>query len=480
MGSTGPLITDPRYSLLMLILHSRGLYGATFNAVAAKLADRGVAVAQLSEAHADVAAPSTELMTATAFAAEWYTANRAWIYDDDALWTRLVDIERELAVPTILRAYHIERVANYFARRGVVPIKRREWLTRICMYRDLVADMIDRWHPDVFLSEPLTGMFHYVAYHMLQRAGARYVAISPSRVVNNHFVMTSRAEGDFPDIELRLRSVENPQAEAQALLARMRSGSITQGKAQAVGKVSNPPITRRLATAARLIRQPANPFALSVADNVRRVGQLYLNRWVAGTTSTFEKAAVPNPYLVYFLQFEPEVSTLQWSYEHPDQIAFIEGIARRLPARYRLAVKEHPHHRGYRATTDYRRLRALPNVQVLDPAVPSAPLLRGSSGVVTLTGTVGFEGLVLGKPVHAVGHAFYTGFPGVFRDFEAFLKAVDNGSPPLDDEALTAAIADIAARSYPGLADPITPGFRDEENIIALAAAFAQLQKGAE
>ena len=114
----------------------------------------------------------------------------------------------------------------------------------------------------------------------------------------------------------------------------------------------------------------------------------------------------------YFpLHYDPEMATLALAPYYADQISAIKAIAHALPINVSLYVKEHPPMIGYRARKFYKEILKVPNVKLIDPKVSGFSLVKQSELITTLTGTAGWEGILLKKPVIAFGEVFYNKFP---------------------------------------------------------------------
>jgi hypothetical protein len=161
-------------------------------------------------------------------------------------------------------------------------------------------------------------------------------------------------------------------------------------------------------------------------------------------------------YWFYPLHLEPEAVVLYQSHGiYTNQVKLIENIAGQLPPGHLLYVKDHPHDIGYRDAADYRRLNAVPNIRLLDAGVPGKQVIRHAYGVVTITGTAGFEAMLMRKPVVAFGTTFYTGYEGVsqldhIRELRATLHGLTPESLP-DDEALLDYLEAYFASIHPGM-----------------------------
>lgn len=158
-------------------------------------------------------------------------------------------------------------------------------------------------------------------------------------------------------------------------------------------------------------------------------------------------------YAYYTLHHQPELTTMIWAPYWQDQLALIENIARSLPVRMRLYVKEHQTMLGLRPLSYYDRLMRIPNVRLVDPLMSSQELARNASVVLTITGTVGWEALMLGVPVITFGSCFYNAIDAVqkcraIEDLPSLIRtAVED--PPDAAEQTRFFLAALLAESFP-------------------------------
>jgi capsule polysaccharide modification protein KpsS len=163
-------------------------------------------------------------------------------------------------------------------------------------------------------------------------------------------------------------------------------------------------------------------------------------------------------YYFYPLHLEPEAVVLYHAHGlYTNQVKLIQNIAAQLPPGVLLYVKDHPHDHGYRSADDYLALKAVPNIRLLDSSVSGKEVIAHSMGVITQTGTAGFEALLLGKQVYTFGKTFYSPAPGVvylrnIRDLRAALYTADE-RPPVSDAALHRYLTAYFAALHPGLTD---------------------------
>lgn len=116
-------------------------------------------------------------------------------------------------------------------------------------------------------------------------------------------------------------------------------------------------------------------------------------------------------YCLYPLHFEPEIALQIYGRPFQNQIEVARMLALALPAGMKLVVKEHPRAAGFRPRGYYKKLLSIPNVILALPEEPSHRLVRTASLVAIITGNIGLEAAVLGKPVLVLGQADYSVLP---------------------------------------------------------------------
>jgi hypothetical protein len=147
-------------------------------------------------------------------------------------------------------------------------------------------------------------------------------------------------------------------------------------------------------------------------------------------------------FVFYALQEEPEISLGQISPEFFFQQAAIAALSRDLPAGVLLGVKETIHAIGRRPVGFYDQVRAFKNVVMIDPRESGIATARAAAAVATVTGTVGLEAAVLGRPVIAFGRHNHYAVLGHVQVPESL-----GDLRPILDRALDAAFDADAARA---------------------------------
>ena len=119
-------------------------------------------------------------------------------------------------------------------------------------------------------------------------------------------------------------------------------------------------------------------------------------------------------FFMFPLHYEPEVTLDLLAPYFRDQLSLIKYIAQSLPVNHRLLVKEHPGMKGRRNPSFYKEIEGIKNVILLDLNFDSYNVLdaKNCKGLIVINSTVGFEAVLLGKPVISFGKTFYA-IPGV-------------------------------------------------------------------
>lgn len=107
--------------------------------------------------------------------------------------------------------------------------------------------------------------------------------------------------------------------------------------------------------------------------------------------------------VLFPLQVEPEISLIALSPEFNNSLEAITWISKSLPTDVYLVVKEHPNAFGVRSKRYWNNLRRMPNVVLAHPKVSSLEWLDRCSLVATITGTMGYEAVYMGRPVLSFG-----------------------------------------------------------------------------
>ncbi|KYG77051.1 capsular polysaccharide biosynthesis protein [Roseivirga ehrenbergii] len=141
--------------------------------------------------------------------------------------------------------------------------------------------------------------------------------------------------------------------------------------------------------------------------------------------------------ILYFpLHFQPELTTSPDGGMFSQQWSAIKAVADNFKEGYVILVKEHPsqfliNSKHVRSELFYKGILSIgSNIKLVSLDLSSEKILKQTSGVITITGTVGFEAILNEKPVLFFGDAKYNTIRGAFNflkegDLAVFAQHVD-------------------------------------------------------
>lgn len=159
-------------------------------------------------------------------------------------------------------------------------------------------------------------------------------------------------------------------------------------------------------------------------------------------------------FLFYTLHVDPEASTMVISPYQTNQLTVLEAIAKSKAIDQILIVKEHLTMIGRRPKDYYEKINALPGVYLIDPREPSFKFINKAEAVLTLTGTSGFEAVLLKKPAVFLGNFIYQFIGEGFvltNDLSALPEILNNlhEIKPAEDETLIRLLAAVKEVAFP-------------------------------
>ena len=137
-----------------------------------------------------------------------------------------------------------------------------------------------------------------------------------------------------------------------------------------------------------------------------------------------------------------------------NQLAVIEALSKSLPFGMDLVLKEHPTMVGFRPSGFYDALGRMPKVSLASPFENTFALMRQADLICTITGTAGWEAILLRKPVLVIGEMVpylclgqgLEHCPELTGLRMAILSALNR--PPASEECLELFLASILNQSF--------------------------------
>ena len=328
---------------------------------------------------------------------------------------RVREIEERLGLPVYKAASNYllygRFVKQYGGRWGYLE-REEEILRAFVGAYDELSRVFEETRPDVVFYETLDFIASYVAFALARSRGVfglefRFSPLGQGRV--------------FPAFGLFRRNVllehlyehrdairPESYASADDVLSALRErlGGALYAKMHRTLVRENSPFNPR-----RILPALLDPrSAVRGLQNIRWHARCAANRlWLGRHLS---RQVPEQPYLIFFMQHIPEASTCSEAPRWVDQDMVIEQLAINAPGHLRVVVKEHPRSYGHRGPAFFGPLQNLPNVTLCHPSTDNYELISGAEAVVAINGSVGLEGILLGKRVGILGRSSYSIYRG--------------------------------------------------------------------
>ncbi|MBT4074679.1 MAG: hypothetical protein HOE75_13440 [Chloroflexi bacterium] len=342
--------------------------------------------------------------------------------------------------------------------------------------------LFDEVNPDLVVGFVCSTLGEYAAYLVAQDRGVTYLNLRPTRLANYMGLGTTPNEPSeivrdrFNEYAGGLR--DEWWGIAEEYLARTREGdaryegvvlpsrlttaqaSRTNGKGRSLKRALR--LDRVLRDEIKIRKSAPKgdhgvpgrilPFLYKNVFNprlARRVHKSLRNDYV-----TLDDMA-GKPYAFFPLHMEPEATLLIYSRAYMNQIEVVRNIAYNLPVGMQLVVKEHPVALGKRSPSFYQKLLDVMNVKIADPSTAARPWVEGATMVANISGSVGLEAAILGRPVLTLGNTPYELLPsGMVRKVTELPRLSSEIHSLIseyrkDEDALMCYVAAVMSRSAP-------------------------------
>lgn len=292
-------------------------------------------------------------------------------------------------------------------------------------------DIFEKYSIEVVLYENVSNAFAHFAFFVAREKGAQYCGIGGSRLPGRFSVTADPLQDDEPEKifeEIRSGRIEvgaETKHWCERYLANIESVVPDYMRINGLDNISLVKKYVRLDRLKKVVSLVAHStsksyYAFQVGNPLRTYFNLFRRNVARKVKVLFLRNYYQDPvegdrFLLYPMHFHPESSTSILAGTYLDEYEVVRNIAFNLPQGLKLYVKDHVSAWGYPSLDFYAKLRRLPNVRVLPPNAPTKELIKKSEAVITLTSTVGYEALLLGKKVFLYGSVFYSFHKDVIR-----------------------------------------------------------------
>ena len=297
--------------------------------------------------------------------------------------------------------------------------------------------LFDELEPDVVVGFICVTMLDYLVYLFARARGVRYFNLSPTRI-GDRISLVSTLNDPSPELSGSFARILKTAQSPHMDLARRYLKRVREEHARYEGVVcpSDKPAlkldAKKLSKVDDLLRVAASyrKYRCSAAASDNHVpdpARMRFFSWVRNPLLAKKVRKYLQPryvtaehlaktkYVFFPLHTEPEVSLLVYGRPYLNQTEIIRMLALSLPVDTVLVVKEHPWMVGKRSLKSYAKMLEIPRVRLADPRLEARVLIQGASLVSVVTGSVGLEAAMLGKPVLTFGDCPFNLLPMVRR-----------------------------------------------------------------
>ena len=334
-----------------------------------------------------------------------------------------------------------------------------------------MARLFEQQHFDGFLSEPVALFITHVVFYHCRKSGTRPL-LWCNTYFSGYFYFANKSEISKP-VRRSPLSVADTAALRESVTAYVhgvagdRAGPVYHHafsgiKSSRLGYFKqrsgrSPLVLRagmvsRLIQVARVARVMLARFRFPSGSDFMTAGAVAEHRFYL--RCLFASASIydtpPQVYsivnVVYPLQYEPEASLLYFAPHHVNQVSFVETVLRALPHGKVLWVKEHPNQFGALNEAPWRALKKrYDNLRFVHGRQNGRELIKKSALLVTISSTMGLDGLLLGRKVLVGGEVFYSRFTGAIRteSYLALARELNNRANYEDSDNLAANVEEL-------------------------------------
>ncbi len=352
----------------------------------------------------------------------------------------LKDLEHELGMPNLWPYLAIDRIVMFDQLRKEYPhntprYSHEEMMKILQVKARTVINFLDKEKPDAIVLPNIGSTAAFLLYNLAKKRGIKILYIAMLSI-KDKYIISERYDASTGVEEIFKRNLSGPQKSKFYEEAKQHIHTF-RNKPQYYDVEADPtkqPVNRLKQLQFILPKnffRSFSWFAHLINEyfvTSYRYDYSYVHPWdyfkdrvqrkirnLFGVNDLYDTYNPNEDYAFFPLHFEPETTLLLLAPFHTDQTHIIKQIARSLPLHYKLYVKEHPYMAGYRTRQFYKELKKIPNVKLIDPAIPALDIAQHTKLITTINGSTAWEGLMFKKPAICFGYQFYNSLSMVKR-----------------------------------------------------------------
>ncbi len=398
-------------------------------------------------------------------------------------------------------AASFDKLSMYEEKYDAKPIWKYIYTDRFLIYQDadfcmrqtvcffeFFEELIEKYKIQLYTDEPVATLFTYVGYLVCKKQNVKYfhqfVVRGGGQELSRHYYVQDQYQNNLDFDENYMEREYSPEIEeaAEKFLSISESQNDKPNNMKIVAKKTkferNPFLTIALYIKQRFLNPNTKDKGAYIYYQVWRTALDPLtNQFRARKIKKYCKPVdFDRKYVYYPLHYQPEASTIVCAQKYEKQLYIIDSLAKSLPADTMLYVKEHYVRLGCRDISFYEELKKFPNVVMVSPFENPFALMRNAQCVVTLTGTAGWEALLMRKPVIVLGEVYFKNAPGAIKlddIYQNYLPAMESYVQP-SREQVKKYICEYLRTSKEGNVYQADPKRHEPENIEKVTKSFVE------
>jgi hypothetical protein len=340
-----------------------------------------------------------------------------------------------------------------------------------------IEKVVNDVKPDYAMIMAISGFQYVIAYKILMKKGVRILELTNARIPSK-FTFDNDLTTRWPLLVHKYAEIKKKNLNEKTLYsAKKFVNNFRKDPFRIDGSIKF-----KESFSNKFIRYISYIRILSYRQSIPNLKPFFLypiKDRMMKNSKIFKKPVKGEKYVLYFLQTHPEASTSVRGKWNVNQLALIENLAKSVPCDYKIYVKEHVLGYSRRPKTYHQEIKQHPQVRLISPTANAIDLIKNSSLVVTITGTIGWEAILLQKPVMTFGDVFYNVFDEIIKvkNISKLPKLVkDNLDKKIDFKKTLQFVEAVQDATFPGIA--ALPG--DCQNKSLSKKNISDLVKGVE
>ncbi|MDB2624721.1 hypothetical protein N9Y10_00845 [Flavobacteriaceae bacterium] len=323
----------------------------------------------------------------------------------------LEDFENEYDISSLWQIFYTDRFLYEFKYEDSHKIMK--------LLISLFLIIFSENKPDIFVNEEIAIFPSYLMYFFCKKHNAKYLGLgNPRQIGDKKTALVNGPQNNFYHLDEMYQKgsfTSEQLKEAEAFIDNFRKKEIIPPyMLKGTFSKKKPKLSNAIKS---LLRYGYHSMKSANKSDYMRYFQVKIHLREASFYFKFLRQKkhylLPDfseKYYYFPLHYQPEASTLVAAPNYEKQQYAMDLLAKKIPVGAKLYIKEHFSVLGHREMIFYKSLKKYPNVKLISPWENSHQLIKNSEGVITLTGTAGWETVLYGKPVFVIGNVFYRSF----------------------------------------------------------------------